>query len=115
MRRLAAALPLLVAAACSLRTPPPPGADGPTIYDYQNCANCHGATGEGKRLGPPLRDLGRFWEAEGLAGFLGDPEEWVGRNERLAGLKRAYSGKMGRYDNLDLEQRRVLARWLLEL
>lgn len=100
-------------AACSTRTPPPPGATGDLIYELQNCANCHGVDGEGTSRGPALANLPEHWTAERLAGFLEAPDGFLERDERLRALEKAYPGKMSRYDNLDLEQRTTLASWLL--
>jgi len=99
--------------ACSFRKDPPPGADGATIYELQNCANCHGTELEGKSLGPALQGLAANWSEGELARFLADPGPFLARDARLEGLHRAYPGAMSRYDNLDLEQRTTLARWLL--
>lgn len=102
------------AAACTLRTPPPPGATGDVIYDLQNCANCHGADRTGKSQGPPLLDLGRHWQVEELARYLADPQSFVAADPRLRAHGETHSQTMPAYDNLTLEQRRVLAAWLLE-
>lgn len=116
MRRLGTALvTLLVVAACSFRTPPPPGASGEEIYRLQNCANCHGEAGEGKSLGPPLRGLSAHWDRERLARFFADPKPFVAEDARVAELLRKYPAPMSRYDNLDREQRLVLADWVLGL
>ncbi len=104
-----------LAAACAFRRTPPPGASGALIYDYQNCANCHGDAGEGQSLGPPLRDLGRHWTRDALGAFLADPDGHAERDPRLAELEERYAGNMQPYDNLTLEQRLVLADWLLGL
>lgn len=101
--------------ACASPVQPPPGAAGRTIYELQLCANCHGETGGGRSLGPPLRDLGRFWEAERLAEFLGDPRRFEAGDARLRELAEGHSGTMDPYDNLSLEERLRLARYLLEL
>ena len=99
--------------ACNLRQPPPPGANGATIYRLQNCANCHGENREGKSLGPKLLGLQKHWDPEALASFLSNPKDFLGRDERLAQLEKSYPGSMSRYDNLSKEQRLVLAEWLL--
>ncbi len=108
-------LSLYVASACTLRKDPPPGASGVDIYALQNCANCHGQLGRGNALGPPLSSLARHWTRELLVEYLADPRPFVERDERLTALDAEYSGQMSRYDNLSVEQRRVLAEWLLEL
>ncbi len=105
----------LVLAACSLRRDPPPGANGQEIYAYQNCHNCHGRLGEGSSLGPPLRNLAQIWKLDDLTDYLADPRGWIERVPRLKKLDEHFSGNMGSYANLDREQRRVLAAWLLEL
>lgn len=105
---------LWLAAACSLRRQPPPGASGAEIYRLQNCANCHGDAREGTRRGPPLAALGAHWTEASLAEYFVDPQAVVARDARLAELEAGLGGsKMGRYDNLDAGQRRTLAAWLL--
>lgn len=99
--------------ACSLRKDPPPGASGPVIYELQNCANCHGPERAGTRLGPPLAGLGGRWTRARLADYLADPRAMVASDARLAELDRQWSSDMGPYDNLTLEERLVLADWLL--
>lgn len=105
-------LPLLTLA-CSFRRDPPPGASGAEIYRLQNCANCHGDKREGTRNGPPLRGLAAHWDAERLARYFADPRALVAEDARLRALDQEYSGDMGRYDNLNLGQRRTLAWWLI--
>lgn len=108
-----ALLPGLVLA-CSFRRQPPTGASGDVIYRLQNCANCHGEEREGTHLGPPLAGLGERWSVELLAEYLADPSVMVARDARLAALDVQFGASdMGRYDNLDLAQRRTLAAWLL--
>ena len=101
--------------ACSTRKDPPPGVGGDEIYVLQNCANCHGENAEGKSLGPPLRELGRFWTRDELASYLEDPAPFVSSNERLKELDQAYTAEMGPYANLSVDERGRLADWLLEL
>ena len=115
MRLLIALVPALfvLGFACSFRTQPPAGADGATIYELQNCANCHGKDREGKSLGPALEGLAANWDEEGLARFFADPKPFLAEDARLEGLRKAYPAAMSKYDNLDLEQRTTLARWLL--
>ncbi len=110
---LKSCLACVLAVACSTRKPPPPGADGATIYRLQNCANCHGERGEGKSLGPALDNLGRNWSQADLAGFFADPKPYLGRDARLEKLRKDYPAAMSRYDNLDESQRSTLAAWLL--
>jgi mono/diheme cytochrome c family protein len=110
-RSVLLALPL--AAACSLRTPPPPGAPGDLIYELQNCANCHWPAGEGTARGPALDGLAAEWTPGRLAAFLAEPDGFREADARLRALERAYPGEMSRYDNLSAEQRLTLAHWLL--
>ncbi|MCZ6596852.1 MAG: c-type cytochrome [Planctomycetota bacterium] len=102
-------------AACSLRTPPPPGADGALIYELQNCANCHDEGLGGTSRGPGLVGLAQHWNAADLAGYLADPAAYLEDDERLQELEASHSGEMGPYANLTLDQRTVLARWLLQV
>ena len=107
-------VPALFLLACSLRQQPPPGASGAEIYRLQNCANCHGEEREGTRRGPPLAGLDEHWTAERLAEYLSDPGATIAGDARLRAMDEDFgSSNMGRYDNLDPEQRRTLAAWLL--
>ena len=106
---------VILAGACRLPTQPPPGASGAEIYALQLCANCHGEAGEGGSNGPPLADLGAYWNAEDLADFLADPRPWEARDPRLARLAEGYIRPMNPYDNLSLDERLRLAAYLLEL
>ena len=101
--------------ACASPVQPPPGASGSEIYALQLCANCHGDDGGGKSLGPPLRDLASHWDESTLADFLGDPRGWEERDARLRRLADDHSGTMDPYDNLSVDERRRLARFLLQL
>jgi len=96
-----------------IRRTPPPGATGEVIYRYQNCANCHADKLEGSQRGPALAGLAAHWTRESLSAFLDDPRPFLERDERLQELARAHDREMSRYDNLTLEQRQVLADWLL--
>ena len=103
----------LLAVGCSLRQPPPEGASGPLIYELQNCANCHGEDRAGTARGPALAGLDRNWDRASLAEYLADPRAFAERDPRLDALRESHPGEMSRYDNLTLEQRLVLADWLL--
>ena len=113
LRRVLVSIALVLGGACSLRQAPPPGATGDEIYALQNCANCHGLDRKGMPNGPALADLERHWTRDTLAEFLRDPKAFVKTDARVAALKNQYSTGMGRYDALTLDQRLVLASWLL--
>lgn len=104
---------VLLPLACSFRRDPPPGASGSEIYRLQNCANCHGEAREGTRLGPALKGLKPHWDPERLARYLADPRAMLAEDPRLRALDQEYSNNMGRYDNLNIGQRRTLAWWMI--
>jgi mono/diheme cytochrome c family protein len=106
-------LAVLAAAGCALRRDPPAGASGATIYELQNCANCHGEDGEGTTRGPALADVAAHWSREELADFLAAPSSWTERDAQLAALRASYSGAMSPYDNLTPDERLRLADHLL--
>ena len=49
-----------------------------------------------------------------LARYFADPQAFVAADPRLRAHGETHSQTMPAYDNLTLEQRRVLAAWLLE-
>ncbi|MEN8162274.1 MAG: cytochrome c, partial [Myxococcota bacterium] len=112
---VAALASLALWTACSSRVDPPPGASGEEIYALQNCANCHGERGEGRSLGPPLRELAASWTVADLGRYLARPADFIERDPRLRSLDAEYTAEMNRYDNLTDDERRVLAEWLLTL
>ncbi len=84
------------------------------IYKQQLCPSCHGPGREGSWMGPPLRHLGRNWDRERLAEFLLDPTPFIEQDERLKALSRTFRAPMTPRPKLELEQRLLLADWLLE-
>ena len=58
------------------------------------CVSCHGTTGAGGALAPPLEDLDAHWTRAQLAEYLSNPRAWVERDERLQALKARYSLEM---------------------
>ena len=116
-----------IAAGCGGQGPqPPPGLDeaqlaGWRAYVDLNCGSCHGEAREGKRSGPPLRDLAEHWTAEQLVSYLVDPDAMVRANPRLAYKAEQYalgmpsvSGKTPGYAERAREETlRALAGYLL--
>ena len=112
MRSLLLSLVLMTSLAC--RQAPPPGASGRTIYEYQNCANCHGDDERGTERGPALFGLSAYWDRAALAAFFEDPKTVAKSDTRLSALIGQYGSEMSTYDNLSLHERLVLADYLLE-
>lgn len=112
---LLAASAALSVLACRSPTQPPPDASGRLVYELQLCANCHGESGEGKWLGPPLRELVLHWDANDLAEFFVDPPRRSAADERLRALAERYPRPMEPYAHLSREQRLRLADHVLGL
>ena len=119
MRRLAgiAVLALLAGGAvlaCSGGSADGGDRRGKKLYAAMGCLACHGATGAGGALAPPLEDLGQHWTRERIAVYLSDPSGWVEKDERLKALKQRYSLQMPALTIAE-EDRLVLADHVLEL
>jgi mono/diheme cytochrome c family protein len=78
------------------------------------CISCHGPTGGGGALAPPLADLSSHWQREQLAEYLANPRAWVEKDERLQGLKQRYSTEMPAA-SASAEDRLLLADHVLRL
>jgi mono/diheme cytochrome c family protein len=118
---------VVVVSSCGGRRPtPPPGLTEVQLAGWQayidlNCASCHGVDREGKRSGPALTGLGRYWTADKLVSYLTDPDAMVKADTRLAykaekfaiGMP-GHSGKSPGYENkARAEKLRALAEYLL--
>jgi mono/diheme cytochrome c family protein len=116
MQRIALVLVSLLAA-CS------GGAEGPAanhpegekLYRAMACMQCHGATGNGGSLAPPLASLADNWDRDALAEYLLDPLTVVERTPRLKALKNRYGTQMPAITALTDEQRLTLADYALAL
>ena len=103
--------PLLLAlllAACS----DDPGA---TLYQAMGCRQCHGTEGDGGTLAPPLERLAENWTREEIAEYLVDPLTVVEADPRLSELKLLYDGKQMPAMTLPVEDRLLLADFVLAL
>jgi len=110
---LALALALLSLAGCSSGTEEAGGgAAAAKLFRQQACGQCHGATGKGSSLGPPLSGLAGRWSVDELAAYLADPRGYDGDN--FVRSQGNYPAPMSTYSHLSLEERRSLAGWLLE-
>ena len=88
---LAAAL-----AACSpAASPNEPGSQrGSELYATMGCLACHGASGAGGSMAPPLTELEQHWDRAGLAAYLENPRAHIEKDARLAALKQRYGTEM---------------------
>jgi len=87
---------------------------GARLYATYGCASCHGGQGAGGTLAPPLADLGRYWDREGIADYLRDPRAWLAKDPRLEALQQRFSAQMPAV-SLPEEQRLMLADHVLQL
>ena len=93
----------------------PGGGEAPGQRLYTTlCSSCHGPTGAGGALAPPLEDLAAHWTREQLAEYVSNPRAWVERDERLQALKNRYSTEMPAVSASE-QDRLLLADRVLEL
>jgi len=88
---------------------------GAELYRARACHTCHGGSGEGRSIGPPLVGLAEHWTVEDLAAYLAEPRSFVERSERLQAVDEQYRTNMQSFRHLDLEERTLIARWVLGL
>lgn len=86
---------------------------GSEAYRVNACGICHGREREGTELGPPLRNLARFWSAERLQAFLKEPESFRTSSERMAQLAELYPADMPGLPAATAEELTALAAYLL--
>lgn len=84
------------------------------IYAEQDCAMCHGEDRAGTDMAPPLRDLGTYWNEDMLVRYLDDPLVFQEEEPSFRENRKQYDLEMPAYGNVPVEQRRTLARWLLQ-
>ncbi len=84
------------------------------IYQRARCERCHGDNRQGTGQAPPLINLGAYWTEEDLAVYLADPRAAAETSERLQVLAARYKLIMPGYQTLSEDERRVLARYLVE-
>ena len=107
-------IPLLLIPSLACRQTPPPGASGETIYILQNCANCHGESGEGTKRGPAFIELNTHWDRSAMAEFFAHPKAVAKQDARLSAMIEKFGSSMSTYDNLSQNERLRLADYLLE-
>jgi len=92
---------------------PDPSIDAAAIYRIARCGQCHGDEFEGTQSGPPLLNMGDYWNADDLALFLRSPMTYVEGNQRLINMGRNYPVIMPPTHRND-EELFALAWWLIE-
>lgn len=83
------------------------------LYRDNDCGLCHGENREGTDLGPPLRDLGTFWDTDRLTTYLENPLAFHEAEPRFLESRTQFEMEMPPFDHLTVEERRALATWLL--
>ena len=93
---------------------PDPNIDVHKLYQARQCASCHGDNREGTKSGPPLKNLGQFWEIDDLEKFLQSPGYYLDGNKRLIEVGRKYNLLMPP-SHMTRPQRYAIAHWLLDI
>ena len=120
----ACALPILFALGCGGAGKEEPAGTGldesasseaRQLFVAENCTLCHGEMTQGvEELGPAIRDLAPYWDRDRLAAYLEDPQGFREANPDFEERRDAsFSMEMPPVDHLSVEQRLLLADWLL--
>ena len=88
---------------------------GPELYAGLGCARCHGDAGEGIKTGPPIRNMGRFWEQDTMVAFLKNPESFKQKDPRLMARSESYPIYMPPVTGATDEQLKTLVGFVLEM
>lgn len=112
--------------ACAGEDPAPTVAPSPVLteaeasraretYLQESCEICHGEQTEGvDGAGPALGDLAPYWSEERLVGYLEDPAAFREANPEFEDRRATvFDIEMPSFEHVPVEERRLLARWLL--
>jgi hypothetical protein len=85
------------------------------LFVDEGCPMCHGEMGQGvEELGPALRELKPYWDRERLMSYIEDPESFRAAHPDFEDRRdESFNMEMPSYDYLSVEQRGLLADWLL--
>lgn len=87
--------------------------DGPTLFSRNGCVACHGHKLQGSSMAPALAGLAEHWTVEDMVAYLADPKGYAAQDPRLSEQGKSYRTVMPPYANVSVEDRTVLAEWLL--
>ena len=87
---------------------------GKAVFDNYNCAQCHGAQGEGSKLAPAIDKLGEHFTKAQLIEYLKNPMEYAKQDPRLNEQKKGYPSMMPNYEFIGEEKLSDLADYLLK-
>ena len=109
----AAAVAALGVLACSQEeVDPEVVAAGREVFHSEGCVACHGADGEGTRIGPPLDHVSRHWSEPELRRFLADPAGYP-LDGRLARLRSRFAARMPAFTMRDQARWKALTGFLM--
>jgi cytochrome c2 len=86
---------------------------GEVVYSSVGCTMCHGGSGEGSALAPPLAGSKARWERAALLEYLKNPTEYAAKDPRLAEQKKKYSIPMPSYASQPPADLEALADFVL--
>jgi cytochrome c551/c552 len=78
------------------------------------CAECHGENLQGSETGPSLGEIREYWNEERLAEYLYHPQRYMVSHQKVQERSPGFEIDMPPYKDLSEEDRRLLARWVLE-
>jgi len=78
------------------------------------CAECHGENLEGTENGPALTDIAPYWTENKLEKYIYNPEFFMVSHPEVKRRNTGYEVDMPSHLDLTEEQRRLLARWVLQ-
>jgi len=111
---------VVVLPACAGPAPPPVLSDAEAtraeeIFLEESCEICHGEQAEGVAdAGPALRGLAPYWNEARLIAYLENPAVFREANPDFEDRRETvYDVEMPSFEHTAVEDRRLLARWLL--
>ena len=78
------------------------------------CTECHGENLEGTENGPALTGVATYWTENKLEKYIYNPEFFMVSHPEVKRRNAGYEVDMPSHLDLTEEQRRLLARWVLQ-
>jgi|GEM_PF-2470096 len=85
-----------------------------SLFQENGCVDCHGDDRLGGEDAPSLMGIRAHWTEKKLAKYIYNPEFYMVSNPAILKRNPGYDQAMPPFTHLSLEDRMILARWVLQ-